>query len=164
MFEEKRARETLYGYINMSFSRADTFLLPNPYLLVLLQKKSGRGMELVQELKLEVEDVCVEIRRQDTTPFNKEIIDKIVEYTISQIKPEFLEEVNGNIDQIEKAASLGLRLGKRDPNRTGDRPPWVRRIEYEAVDKFFPDGKSVTSWACSTAVHNGLYTSRVGWA
>lgn len=164
MFEERKAHETQYGYIQITEARDDGFLLPNPHLIRLLMKNPQRGKALHDALNAEVEAVCQEIRQADTSPANESRIQGIVSWTVSRLKPEFREEVEKELPQLHKAASLGLRLGLRDRHRIGERPPSVRILEYQAVEKFFPLDDTAMSFALMTAVHTGLYTARLGWA
>jgi|688.fasta_scaffold67347_2 hypothetical protein len=169
MFEEKAARENMFGYQEVHNANWQGYELPDPYLMKLLTgRKKDKGLQLLKELDNEVAKVVAQteaLLASSTLPVS--LIDNSVEYGVDLIKPEFRDEVFQNQEKLKKAAMLGFCLGRLDGNRIGENPAVALGAHKKALGElckmyFADDGDEMTPTraACINIIQVSFYASR----
>lgn len=136
MFEERQARDGLFGYSRVLGIHENGFELPNPYLVRLLMhpRKAHRGHALIAELDAESERVATLVEnRAAAEPLAGGVIDGTVEFGVSKIKPEFRDELSSYSESLRFAACLGYHLAKLDSARVGQNPPVALGAHQKAL-------------------------------
>ena len=168
MFEEKKARERMFGYQKVWNANSDVFELPDISLMMLLGKKNDKALQLLAEMKNEVEKVVAIV---ESLTLNHALPDSLlqgtIEYGVGLLNPEFREEPLGSPEWLKKAALFGFHLGRLDRNRIGENPPVALGAHRKALVELFNNNFSVdseevgpTKSACLNIIEAAFYTSR----
>lgn len=169
MNEEKKAREGMFGYVEVYSPQRIVIDMPSPYLIKMLtSRKRSRGEEIVREFQKEVANVVKEIKaRLGATKIDQQILQSFIDQELKNMKPEYHDEVKNRQDLLECAAAVGLLPGKLDPTHVGLNPPVALGAHKRALgglcEHFFSESDEVTevvSSFCEVIAESAFYTSR----
>ena len=169
MFEEKMARQSMFGYQEVHNANWNGFELPDAYLMRLLtSRKKDKGIQLMAELDVDVAKVVAQVESLSTsTTLPAALIDNSVEFGVGLIKPEFRDEVLQSQEKLRKAALLGFLLGRLDSNRIGENPAVAlgahKKALVELCKKNFSDDDeemTPTRAACINIAQASFFVSR----
>ncbi len=138
LFEEKLAREAMFGYSQIFNFDAEVLELPNPHLLRLAKK--GKK-EKVNAILMDFQGAAgAALKRAEslsvTWPLPDGLVVGTIEYVMGHMKPEYRAEVNAQSEHLVRICSISFHLGRLDSNRIGEDPAVAAGIYRQALDIF----------------------------
>jgi hypothetical protein len=169
MFEEQKAREGTFGYVQVHGPHQLVIEMPDPYLVKMLtSRKRSRGEEIVREFQGEVAKVVRVVEdRLSAINFEENVLQIFVDEEMKNLNPEFREAARTRGDLLVRAAAVGLLLGRLDPTHVGENPPVAlgahKRALGELCERLFAvadDVPEVVSSMCGVVAQSAFFMSR----
>jgi hypothetical protein len=137
----QRVRNEYYGYVEIRDYNPNEFEIPNPLLMMYLNRKDKtKALAFLEEMNADVAQLFRSLMTQsDSTPASNEI-EKLAMQTIAgTFSPEFLSPYSAGKNDLEQglisAFNLGVLLAKMDPQRRGERPVMALGLHKEVLKK-----------------------------
>jgi hypothetical protein len=169
MFEERAARESLFGYQEVHNANWKGFELPDFRLMQMLtSRKKDKAIRLMAELEEAVLSVIGQVESlASSSGLPEQLVENIIDYGVKLLKPEFHTEVLQTPETLRKAALLGFHLGLLDRNRIGENPAVALGAHKKALGKLCErnfmvgeDDMTPTKTACLYIAEASFYASR----